>query len=424
MSKVVVVGGGWSGCAAALAARKAGADVTLVERTDMLLGSGLVGGIFRNNGRFTAAEEMIALGGGDLFEVMDGLARHVNFEFPGHKHSSLYDSAKIAPEVRRLLEGNGIEIMDQTRIFNIEKEGNVIQSVESEEKEKVEGDVFIDCTGTSANTGNCTRYGNGCVMCIYRCPTFKTRVSISEKAGVKPLVGRRADGTPGVFSGACKIMKHTLAPEVVSELDKTGVYVAPLTKDLIDESKLSKKACVQYALPEYAENLIFLDTGFAKLMTTFYPLNVLRKLPGFENARYEDPYAGGLGNSIRYMAMAPRDNTLKVKGIENLYCAGEQSGPIVGHTEGIVTGCLAGYNSVRHISGEETLTFPESIAVGDFISFATEQMETEEGLKKRCTFSGGHYFERMKKLKLYTTDVGEIRRRVEKEDLTSVLNKS
>nr|MBP8697373.1 FAD-dependent oxidoreductase [Syntrophobacterales bacterium] len=69
--KVVVVGAGWAGCAAALAARKQGAEVTLVERTDMLLGTGLVGGIMRNNGRFTAAEEMLAMGGGELFELTD-----------------------------------------------------------------------------------------------------------------------------------------------------------------------------------------------------------------------------------------------------------------------------------------------------------------------------------------------------------------
>lgn len=61
--RIVVVGGGWGGCAAALGASKAGADVTLLERTDMLLGTGLVGGIYRNNGRYTAAEEMIAIGG-------------------------------------------------------------------------------------------------------------------------------------------------------------------------------------------------------------------------------------------------------------------------------------------------------------------------------------------------------------------------
>ncbi len=71
MYKVVIIGGGWSGCAAALAARKAGAEVTLLEKTDMLLGLGNVGGIMRNNGRFTAAEENIALGARELFDITD-----------------------------------------------------------------------------------------------------------------------------------------------------------------------------------------------------------------------------------------------------------------------------------------------------------------------------------------------------------------
>ena len=34
MKKVVIAGGGWSGCAAAIEARKAGAQVTLLERTE------------------------------------------------------------------------------------------------------------------------------------------------------------------------------------------------------------------------------------------------------------------------------------------------------------------------------------------------------------------------------------------------------
>ncbi len=45
---------------------KRGAEVTLVEKTDMLLGLGNVGGIMRNNGRFTAAEENIALGADEI----------------------------------------------------------------------------------------------------------------------------------------------------------------------------------------------------------------------------------------------------------------------------------------------------------------------------------------------------------------------
>ena len=62
----------------------------------MLLGSGLVGGIIRNNGRFTATEEMLAMGGGELFELTDSLARHQDIDFPGHSHVSLYDTIDMA----------------------------------------------------------------------------------------------------------------------------------------------------------------------------------------------------------------------------------------------------------------------------------------------------------------------------------------
>ncbi|MCD3364048.1 FAD-dependent oxidoreductase, partial [Clostridium botulinum D/C] len=31
--KIIIIGGGWSGCAAAITAKKAGADVTLYEKT-------------------------------------------------------------------------------------------------------------------------------------------------------------------------------------------------------------------------------------------------------------------------------------------------------------------------------------------------------------------------------------------------------
>lgn len=49
MAKVVVIGGGWAGCAAAIAAKKAGADVLILEKTDLLLGLGNVGGIDRKS---------------------------------------------------------------------------------------------------------------------------------------------------------------------------------------------------------------------------------------------------------------------------------------------------------------------------------------------------------------------------------------
>ena len=42
----------------------------------------LVGGIFRNNGRYTAAEECIAMGAGDLFTVMEALQLTKTWIFP------------------------------------------------------------------------------------------------------------------------------------------------------------------------------------------------------------------------------------------------------------------------------------------------------------------------------------------------------
>lgn len=61
-------------------------------------------------------------------------------------------------------------------------------------------------------------------------------------------------------------------------------------------------------------------------MTTYYPLQKLRKIPGLEHAKYVDPYAGSKGNSIRYLSVAPRTNDMKVVGVDNLFCAGEKSG--------------------------------------------------------------------------------------------------
>ncbi|AWZ48332.1 hypothetical protein GCM10008909_20760 [Hathewaya limosa] len=85
--KIIIVGAGWSGCAAALTAKKAGAEVHLYEKTDMVLGLGNVGGIMRNNGRFTASEELMALGAGDLIKLTDANSLHKNVNFPGHEHA-------------------------------------------------------------------------------------------------------------------------------------------------------------------------------------------------------------------------------------------------------------------------------------------------------------------------------------------------
>ena len=417
--KIVVVGGGWAGCGAALSAAKQGAEVALIERTDMLLGTGLVGGIMRNNGRFTATEELIALGGGELFELTDQNALHRNIEFPGHRHASLYNVAKMEPSVRKLIRSKGIQILTRTRITDVDMGDGRIKSVtgkRDEESVEIKGDAFVDATGTAGPPANCNKYGNGCVMCILRCHSFGGRVSLTAKAGVKEMIGRKGDQI-GAMSGACKLLKESLAPEIVSTLNKTGVAVIPLPAANILKGKLSLKCCQQYAIPEFEENIVLLNTGHAKLMTPFFPLDLLREIPGFENARYEDPYAGGQGNSIRYIGMAPRDDALAVEGVSNLFCGGEKAGLLVGHTEAICTGTLAGYNAVRCIQKEKPLVLPDTLAIGDAIAYVRQQMKTEEGLGLKYTFSGSVYFERMKARNLYSTDPKLIREHVHKAGL-------
>ena len=377
--KIVVIGGGWAGCAAALTAEKAGADVTLLERTDMLLGTGLVGGIFRNNGRYTAAEECIAMGAGDLFTVMEAVATHKN-------------------------------------------EGDTIIAVITKSGLRLTADAFVDVSGSSAMPLNCNKHGNGCAMCILRCHSFGPRVSVTTQSGVEEWTAEKPTGL-GAMSGSCKLFKESLAPEIVTELEKTGCCVVPIPEAIKKhKEKLAMKACQQYALDAYADNIVLLDTGSAKLMTPYYPLEELRMIPGFERARFEDPLSGGKGNSMRYFNFAHVDASLKADGKTNLFCGGERAGAMVGHTEAIVSGSLAGHNAARAANGLAPVILPETTAIGEFIGYVVKQMLDAETRNKKYTFSGSVYFERMQAKNLYSTDDDAIKARVEAAGCTNIFS--
>lgn len=421
---IVIVGGGWAGCAAAYAAAAAGADTILIEKTDMLLGTGLVGGIMRNNGRFTAFEEAWALGAGDFLRLIEGVVTHRWLDFPGHRHAMLYDVTRIEPVIRAALCFAGVQLKLQKRMTGVVKSGDYITGIEVGGEETIHGDVFIDCTGTAGPVNNCTRFGSGCAMCILRCPTFGPRVSLTARAGVAEI--RAGEGFPHfeAMSGSCKLEKKSIAPALVRKLEKEGVLVIPLPEQLQKSEQLGRKACQQYAISDFAKNLIILDTGHAKLMTPYFPLEILRTIDGFQDARYADPYSGGKGNSVRFMAMAPCDDSLRVQGVANLFCAGEKTGLLVGHTEAIVTGFLAGHNAVRLLEGKEPVVLPAELAGGDIISFMHREMKSPEGLGKKYTFSGSVYFQRMQELGLYTTDVAAIRERVDKTGLAGIFKQN
>jgi threonine dehydrogenase-like Zn-dependent dehydrogenase len=420
--KVIVIGGGWSGCSAAITAKKAGAEVVLYEKTDMLLGLGNVGGIMRNNGRYTAAEEMIALGAGDLIHLTDENSKHKNIDFPGHKNAWLCDVNKVEPAVVKYLKAMDIEVNMLSRVVDVEKEDNKIKGIYLSDKKYVEADAFIETTGSTGPMNNCSKYGNGCVMCILRCPAFGGRVSLSSKAGIEDLKGERENGVYGAFSGSCKLAKGSLSYDIIKELDETGVALLKVPDEDINLDKLSLKVCQQYALKEFAENIILIDTGDVKLMTPYYPLEKLRKIKGLEYAKYVDPYAGGIGNSIRYISIAPREDSMNVIGLDNLFCAGEKAGLFIGHTEAMITGALAGHNAVKNYQGFPLLVLPRSLAVGDIIAYANEKIKSEEGRRNRYTFSGAEYFKRMQEIGLYTLDIDKIKEKVVSLNLSNIFN--
>jgi hypothetical protein len=420
--KVIVIGGGWAGCAAAVSAKKQGAQVVLLERTDMLLGTGLVGGIMRNNGRLTATEELKAMGGGDIFKVVESNFLHKDIVFPGHNHACLYDVSTMEPKIKRFLQAFGINVETGCRVTDVEmqqKQMTAVLARQAKKPARFDGDVFIETTGTAGPPANCAKHGNGCAMCILRCHSFGGRVSVAARAGVVEINGQKGEQT-GAVSGSCKLHKESLSQDLQNRLNKEGVAVIPLDEHLRMTGKLSLKACQQYAIAAFEKNVILLDTGHAKLMTPFFPLDDLRKIPGFENARFEDPYAGGMGNSVRYMGMSPRNDALKVDGVDNLFCAGEKAGLMVGHTEAICTGTLAGVNAVRQVRGKAHLVLPESTVLGDAVAFVREQMLTPEGLGLKFTFSGSVLFERMKQNQMYTTDAAAVTGRVKKAGLDNI----
>ena len=155
-------------------------------------------------------------------------------------------------------------------------------------------------------------------------------------------------------------------------------------------------------------------------MTSYYPIDKLRKIEGLEQAHYIDPYSAGRGNSVRYMAVAPCIDTMQVKGVDNLFCAGEKGAPLIGHTEAVVTGALAGYNAVQYANDNDPLIIPNTLAVGLIISHSHENFVEKKKYDARYTFSGGTFFTLMKEKSLYDIDVDRIKDRVERTGLTNV----
>ena len=101
-----------------------------------------------------------------------------------------------------------------------------------------------------------------------------------------------------------------------------------------------------------------------------------------------------------------------------------KAGLLVGHTEAIVTGVLAGYNAVLYCEGERT-----SCTAGKHTDRRCHRLCKKGNGDRGRTFPqiyllGSVYFERMKEIGRYSTDTQEIRSWVEKAGMLGVFDQN
>jgi len=422
MSRIVVVGGGLAGCGAALAAAKAGAQVTLLERTDMLIGAALRSGETNGNGWFVAHHELRFLGAGELSDAIQSIKLHDGVTFPDEKkHVFIFNTGLAEPLIKRIVQEAGVEVLLESRAVDVKKEEGRILAVKLENGRMIEGYAFVDCTGGRGGIRACKRYGKGCVMCNAKCPAFGDRLGIVEKAGGKVYDRRRPDGTHGRLGAAITLFKDTLAPELKANLEKKGLLKIPLPMEMVDYSKHALMGGLR--TKDFLSHLVLSDIGpVAKLSGVGYiPQEELRQVPGFENVEVESPRASRY-NAIGYIDVAVRGSAMEAKGFENLFCAGEKAG--YGSVGGVITsGTLAGHNAARRAFKLEPRVLPLSIALGDFFAYATEKCKTVSGRNTGYHMGSGEYWKRMQQTGLYTDDVKKIKRRVEKAGMLGVFAK-
>lgn len=108
--------------------------------------------------------------------------------------------------------------------------------------------------------------------------------------------------------------------------------------------------------------------------------------------------------------------------LDNLLVAGERAGPVLGHTEAMVSGTLTGYNAWRICTGHEPITLPADTVCGTMISFTGLNGSAAEESSTLYNLSGGHLWHYICRQNLYTTSRIEIRRRLERVDLLSLFS--
>ncbi|MBI4186248.1 MAG: FAD-dependent oxidoreductase [Chloroflexi bacterium] len=426
--KIVVVGGGVAGFSAAMVARKAGADkVVLIERTDMLGGIGMVAGIgLVGSGAFRALAEEKALGGGSLYyDVLFPIATHQDITTPGFDRAMLYNVTRLDARLQRVLKENGIEVLLSRTVTDIKASGNSIGAAVLQDGTAIDGDVFIDASGTATGIKGCNEFGYGCVACILRCPVFGNPKGLIDHK-VKTFPELNAYGKPGVIGTSLLIPIASLDEKYQEELKQKGHVFLPVPPGVEPNMDRAMKAA-SYSIPVMsqdvlAHNVLLLDVGgYVKVTAQGSPRYgpLLRRFPGLEYASIAQPSGGLKGHLVFGLTIAHRKNSMEVEGVDNAFCAGAKAGNALFLLDVAATADLAGYNAVMKAKGKSCLELPKTLINGAFIDYIGRLMTTEEGLKKSPQTDNNT----MKHLGVYRETEKEITKEVKRVGLEGIFGR-
>ena len=466
MAKVIVIGAGIAGISAAAGARKAGAEqVVLLEKQDQLLGIGRIAGSMDVGGRYPLHLEAVEMGAGEVNAALDSVSydnmdnyrasHYPHHSLPGSeemtKHSWVYNVMLAEPALRRLMVEMGVEIRWRTRAVEVKKEGDRIRRIKVEvdrhKREWIEGDAFIDATGSAGGMNQCVHNVGGCTMCPWmQCPTFGNRVDIAGKAGGRTVSMRQKDGTPGIKYNGLYLYKESLSQEWKDKLAESHQIFVPFRglvdwdldpewswgtrgQDGNDGAGHPADAETSWRVAPDVGRFRLLDRGIFAGGAGPSPLKLeqLRQVPGFENVVVAGPVGGmnlwSLGHDLVFC-----ENDLRVPPLENLFTAGSKA-HMVDIQPGINSGYLAGFNAVRVAVGKDTVEFPLSIASGDIIAFTQQFLKdsAESEYGGPTTFvsaHAGHYLRHLKDVGFFPDNPDKCKQRVAQAGFTDYFMQS
>ncbi len=276
---VLVAGGGIAGIAAALAARRAGADVLLLEREYVLGGLATAGLVTvylplddgaGHQMSFGIAEELLRLSTVHARENREGRNPAAwldggTFEEKrdGHRFEVQYNPALFAIECEKLLLNEGVRILYGTVVCDVHKSGDLIDSVIIENKSgrsAVRIRSVVDCTGDAD-------------ICLYAGAPTETFRQGNVLAAWYYFLGS------GQTENQLKMLGYADIPE--NEKKKAGIVVNPLVSRRftgLDAAELSQ-------MVQLSHEQIFRDVLIHRREDPAYTVSIFPTIPQIRMTR-------------------------------------------------------------------------------------------------------------------------------------------